>query len=72
MTGRWDQEDGRASAITSMALGALIAGLCGVCTWDVWRGKDVMAGLAVLGFVPIGLGLFLFGKGLTQFLGSGE
>ena len=71
MTGRWDQEDRRSSAVTLMAVGALIAGLCGACTWNAWRG-DLMGDLAVVGVAPVGLGLFLFGKGLTQFLASGE
>lgn len=51
-----------------MVIGALIAGLCGACTWGVVRSNEVIATLFFVGFVPIGIGLFLFALSLRQFL----
>jgi dipeptide/tripeptide permease len=63
-----DRTPDTSSGIELMVIGALIAGLCGACTWGVVRSNEVIATLFVVGLVPIGIGLFLFALGFRHFL----
>jgi hypothetical protein len=58
-------------AIVLMALGALLAGLCGSCTLLFWGGSNPKNGVlanpvAMIGGVPAALGLLLFVGGAVM------
>lgn len=70
MSDKGDQKDQRFTGAVLMAVGAMVAGLCGLCTWNAMRSQEELSGLApVFGGAPTFGGAALFVMGLVRVLG---
>jgi hypothetical protein len=72
MSGRKRPDRDATYGAALMTVGVLLVAFCGACTWNELHSRDELSQLAIFGLVPVGLGVWLFVKGLNDFLDGRE